>query len=445
MTRQQWSLWYGWVNFWVLGGLYGYFKKIQITGKENIPKKKPVLLALNHQNAFLDAIAVAALFDSQPHFLVRSDVFKSPIARSFFGSIRMMPIYRERDGVNTVDYNKPIFEKCFSILGKGGQIILFPEGSHDRHKVLRPIKKGISRIAFGAEEAYDFNLGVQIVPVGLNYSQYNKFGGTLHINIGEPVHVSAFVDSYKEHGNKGNALLSKAVHQALSAVMVDYGKTEFHDALEFLRLIYPGYIHEKAVIKKGDLVAETKSAQYFISKFKAWSEQNPTDAHQLKEMSLTLRKMLKDNKLHPHIMNDCARKRITLWDRLALVFGAPIFMLGSVLHYLPFMYPKRFCDSKIKDSVFHSSLKMAFGLVGISAIYMILFVLGFLFLPIEQALVFMLIVPLSGIVSIKYYYLLKRTLGRITLKNLSKNNPKKINDIHHLISEVKRMMGSFMG
>ncbi|MFN3918184.1 MAG: 1-acyl-sn-glycerol-3-phosphate acyltransferase [Flavobacteriales bacterium] len=444
MVRQQWSLWYGWVNFWVLGGLYGYFKKIEITGKENIPQKTPVLLALNHQNAFLDAIAVAALFDSQPHFLVRADVFKSPIAKSFFASIRMMPIYRERDGVNTVDYNKPIFEKCYSILAKGGQIILFPEGSHDRHKVLRPIKKGISRIAFGAEEAYDFNLGVQIVPVGINYSQYNKFWGTLHINIGKPVKVSEFVQAYKEHGNKGNKLLSKSVHQALSSVMVDYGKTEFHDALEFLRLIFPGYIHEKAGERKGMLASETKSAQVFISKFSQWSEHNATDAHQLKEMSFALRKMLKDAKLHPHIMSDCGRKRITLGDRLALVFGAPIFVFGLALHYLPFIYPKRFCENRVKDSVFHSSLKMAFGLVSISATYIILFVLGFLFLPIEQAIVFMFMIPLSGIVSIKYYYLLKRTLGRITLKNLAKNNPKKLNDIYHLVSEIKRMMGSFM-
>lgn len=433
-------MWYGWINGWVLAGLYTYFRKVEVTGKHNIPKGKPLILGLNHQNAFLDAIAVAALVEGQPYFLVRSDVFKAPIARVFFSSLKMMPVYRERDGVNTVDYNKPIFEKCHSILSKSGQIILFPEGSHDRHKVRRPIKKGLARIAFGAEDAYDFSLDVQVVPIGLNYSQYNKFGSTFHMNIGKPLSLKDYIVEFKNHPNKANAELAKDFGQRLSEVMVDYGKTEFHDALEFLRKMFPAYLHEKAGIAPGTLANDTRAAQDLIRRFIPWSEAHPTEAHQLKEVLLDLKNFLKEQKLHPCIMSDMGRKRISLKDSVLLVFGFPIFVWGAALHYLPFMYPKRFCDKQVKDPVFHSSLKMAFGLAGFSAVYLILFTLGFLFLGWKMGALFMLLVPLSGWVSIKYYYLIRQTLGRLAWQNLSTKKPEKATIVFHRINEIKRLL-----
>ena len=41
-----------------------YFSSVEINGKENIPKEcRPIILAPNHQNAFLDAIVIAVAHD----------------------------------------------------------------------------------------------------------------------------------------------------------------------------------------------------------------------------------------------------------------------------------------------------------------------------------------------------------------------------------------------
>ena len=68
----------------------------------------------------------------------------------------MLPIYRQRDGVDTIKMNEKTFDKCFDILANKGNLIIFPEGNHNYQKTLRPFKKGIARIALGAAEKYDF-------------------------------------------------------------------------------------------------------------------------------------------------------------------------------------------------------------------------------------------------------------------------------------------------
>ena len=47
---------------------FQYYGKVEVRGKENIPRKAPVIFAPNHQNALNDALIVLfAAPSSQPH------------------------------------------------------------------------------------------------------------------------------------------------------------------------------------------------------------------------------------------------------------------------------------------------------------------------------------------------------------------------------------------
>ena len=65
-----------------------------------------------------------------------------------------MPIYRIRDGVQQLGKNQEIFEQCFSILNKQKALMIFPEGSHNRKRTIRPLSKGFTRILYGTLEKY---------------------------------------------------------------------------------------------------------------------------------------------------------------------------------------------------------------------------------------------------------------------------------------------------
>ncbi len=164
--------------------LHIYFKKIRVFGRGNLPKGKAVLIVANHQNALIDPLLIATHTQLKPHFLTRASAFKNPIAARLLDFIRMIPIYRVRDGIDNMNKNKETFEKSVSILAHKGAILIFGEGNHDMHRSLRPLKKGFARIAFQTLDEYP-DLDLQILPIGINYSNHKKSGSKVGVYIGE--------------------------------------------------------------------------------------------------------------------------------------------------------------------------------------------------------------------------------------------------------------------
>ena len=76
--------WYNTVKIIVSVGLFFTHKKIKVYGKENIPKKGPLLFIGNHQNALLDAILIPTTTNRNIHFLTRASAFKNKIASELF-------------------------------------------------------------------------------------------------------------------------------------------------------------------------------------------------------------------------------------------------------------------------------------------------------------------------------------------------------------------------
>ncbi len=69
--------------------------------------------------------------------------------------IRMIPIYRFRDGLAAMKNNQETFNKGFEVLGNGGSIVMFPEGNHSLERRVRPLTKGLCKASLWcAREAY---------------------------------------------------------------------------------------------------------------------------------------------------------------------------------------------------------------------------------------------------------------------------------------------------
>ena len=83
--------------------------------------------------------------------------------------------------------NQKTFDTCFDILKNKGNVIIFPEGNHNYKKSLRPLKKGVSRIALGGAEKYNYDIDVKIVVLGLDYENHFKMNGILYLNAGTPI------------------------------------------------------------------------------------------------------------------------------------------------------------------------------------------------------------------------------------------------------------------
>ena len=180
------KIWFTLVCSYIKLGLYFYSKKITVIGRTNIPKKGAILFAVNHPNGLVDPLYVTTTNSRQNHFLVRAASFKNPIVKKILESLYLMPIYRIRDGIKQLSNNQEIFEKCYHILNKGETLMIFPEGSHDKKRTIRPLSKGFTRIVFGALEK-NKNLEITIIPVGITYQHPSHFPAKVIVNYGQPI------------------------------------------------------------------------------------------------------------------------------------------------------------------------------------------------------------------------------------------------------------------
>ncbi len=67
-TIDQWSLGYYLLQCYSNLHYRCYFKKIYINNLANMPRNESVILAANHQNALIDAMALFILQNASPYF-----------------------------------------------------------------------------------------------------------------------------------------------------------------------------------------------------------------------------------------------------------------------------------------------------------------------------------------------------------------------------------------
>jgi len=219
------KLWYLFVKYYMRLGFAFYFKKIQVSGVENIPKNKAVLFVGNHQNALIDPLLIGALTPRELNFLTRSDVFSTPLIKALLSSVNMLPIYRMKDGLNSLAKNEEVFEKCYNILNKKGTVLIFPEGNHNIKRRLRILSKGFTRIVYGALAQYP-EQDIYILPIGINYTNAKKYGSSLHLIYGKPIKVE------QQSSSVQNSDLKNEVSEALKKLISHIDDLEHYDAIE---------------------------------------------------------------------------------------------------------------------------------------------------------------------------------------------------------------------
>jgi 1-acyl-sn-glycerol-3-phosphate acyltransferase len=177
--------------------LFFYHKKIKVVGKENIPKKGAVLFISNHPNALLDPLLVVTNNVRDIHFLSRASAFKNKLVAKFLMSVKMIPVYRKRDRVNTIEKNKTTFSKSVELMRARKTLYVAAEGSHNLQRRVRELKKGFVYIILDTFNKYP-ELDIQIVPIGLNYDSVQNYPSSVSVYYGKSI-------SAKDYYHKNDA------------------------------------------------------------------------------------------------------------------------------------------------------------------------------------------------------------------------------------------------
>ena len=236
-------VWLHFIKGYLKLGLFLYFRRISVEGLENIPKKEPTLILSNHQNALLDALIIATRLPRFAFFLTRAGVFKKKFVSKLLATFNMLPVYRIRDGWSNLTNNNPVFEKCSHLLSNNEMVTIFPEGSHNLARRVRPLSKGFTRIVFDTLEKFP-NLELKLVPVGLNFQNALGFPDEAKLIIGKPITVAK-----ADPNNRNSAVveLKTKVHENIRQFTTHISEEKYDQTIQTLNELNTDFLQPRII------------------------------------------------------------------------------------------------------------------------------------------------------------------------------------------------------
>ncbi len=400
-----------------------YFKT-KVHNFKNVPKDDIVIYAPNHQNALMDALAILATVHTEPVFLARADIFNKKTLEKILTFLRILPIYRIRDGKESLGNNDAIFQKTIDVLKNKNGLVILPEGTHGDQRKLKTLKKGIARIVFEAEEANNFTLDIKIVPVGLDWTHYRNFRSKLFVNYGEPISVSEYYEAYKENQPRGMNLLRERVAMELSKYMIDIKNDEYYNMFDNIRYLYQPQMIAKMKLKHSKEANKFYAQKEIIDQLNNYVESNPEETKELSDKTAEYSKLL--NKLNFRHWVPQKDKYSTIgifFQFLMMLLLSPLYLFGGIVNYLPYKVPV-WATTKIKDPQFVSSVRHVVSMLTFPIYYIIIGIIS-LFIDVEWwiKLGFFILSPALGLFAFNYYIAAKKMFARLrfNIKSWFKN------------------------
>lgn len=126
--------------------------RFEVEGVENLPKHGSAILAPNHRS-LIDHFVIAALTKRQVWFMGKAELFKNPYAARLLNALGAFPVKRGRP-------DRASLHRCLELLGDGGLVGIYPEGTRRPDSRFEEVEEGFAYIAVRS--------GAPIVPIGLS-------------------------------------------------------------------------------------------------------------------------------------------------------------------------------------------------------------------------------------------------------------------------------------
>ena len=338
------------------------YKKIRVTGLENLPKDGAVLFAPNHCNTLMDALVILEATPEAKVFGARADMFKKPFIAKIMHFIRILPMVRQRDGLRNVLKNHETFETIVETLENGVPFI-------------------IMRTAVAANEKFGKEKPVYIVPVGIEYGDYFRYRSTCLVTMGKPINVTEFIASLDvENEAQLNEPLRKELVQKMSELITYIPDDEnLASKWSLTKILTAGF-------KSCNLIKRKDNNREAIATIEDAIQKNP---QKMQEILASAAAFDRNRRKAGISFKSLGQKNLgmrCLGKALLAVLGLPYFVFSAVA-CLPMWAVALFLRSKIRDKAFGNTV--SFGIkLGLGAIwYPIVFALAFTFAPWQYALV----------------------------------------------------------
>lgn len=349
-----------------------YYRKIEVINQHKVPKEGALVFTPNHQNALMDALAVLFSVKRTLVFLARADIFKKKFFAEILYFLRILPVFRPRDGQGEVKKNLETFKKTTEVLQKNLGLVIFPEGTHTDKQSLLPLKKGFIKIAFQTEEASKYQLGIQLMPMAITYNIYEQCQTVLSMSFADPIPLKPYIESFKEHPAKAFNAIRDKVSESLKSIMIHIEDDEHYENNNFLTKTFAPYFY------KGQ--DQITAGRNFVQKLNELKAQKP-EKYVLLQTHTTrfLDKTQKLNQRQKQLFKNYSIFKLFI-NLLRFLLVAVVIIPASLVQMVNYLIPgipSRF----IKDHQFYSTFRFVLGMLSELVFFFPLYYIFHTFLP----------------------------------------------------------------
>ena len=171
-----------------------FFRSVEVTGSENVPREGGGLLVAWHPNGLADGILVLGFCPRPVTFGARHGLFRIPLVGWLLRGVGAVPLYRARDrgeaGAFTSDEERRAANHrslgALAASARQSFVAIFPEGAtHDEPNLL-DLRAGAARLFQLAREGGG---DPALVPVGLHYERKYAFRSRALVVFHPPVEL----------------------------------------------------------------------------------------------------------------------------------------------------------------------------------------------------------------------------------------------------------------
>ena len=430
-----------------------FYRDLDVEGIERVPRSGPVLLAVNHPNALVDALLITWVVPRRIVLTAKATLFKHPVAAWFFARCGVVPLVRVSDirsgeltGTLDPGRNAHSFQALHDVLRGGGAVLIFPEGKSHDEPALAPLRTGAARIALQARDENHIQR-LAIVPVGLTFERKDTPRTRVLVQVGEPIAMDEW------HGTAGDGeaqALTDEIDARLRAVTLNFTSADDASRSTALASLLTALFTETPSVGSR---APRLAAQVSVGRRIDRARRQLAACHdaRLRARSDALLRRLTafEQALSQHRigMEDVeipvtarAGARFLVREGWIFLVAGPVAAWGSINHWLPFNLARTLAVRSIESAVDPAMRTIVAGAAFVVAFYAAQGALVAALAGRLAAALYLVSLPIAADVNFIFRERLERAAGRARTYRLFQRNPglqsRLVEELHWLRTEA---------
>lgn len=154
---------------------YAIMFKVEVIGRENIPKDGNGIICCNHYSNY-DPFSVVLFIDRLPRYIAKKELFDNPVFNWMLNQVKAFPVDRK------AAMDMKALKSGLKVLKEGELLGIFAEGTRVKEGETGDVKGGVAMFALKGN--------APVIPCAISGSY--KFRSKLTIHFGEPMTLEAY-------------------------------------------------------------------------------------------------------------------------------------------------------------------------------------------------------------------------------------------------------------